>query len=42
MDHLYESLAERGVSFNGPPEDRPYGRIATFKDPDGYCFDLCG
>ena len=42
LDAVFASLTARGVSFTGPPEDRPYGRIATFHDPDGYCYDLCG
>jgi predicted enzyme related to lactoylglutathione lyase len=42
LDAVFESLSARGVAFTGPPEDRPYGRIATFSDPDGYCYDLCG
>jgi lactoylglutathione lyase len=42
IDEVYRALAERGVAFAGPIEDRPYGRIATFTDPDGYTYDLCG
>ncbi len=42
VDGLYAALLGKGVVFEGPPEDRPYGRIVSFTDPDGYEFDLCG
>ena len=42
VDAVQEDLKSRGVAFEGPPIDRPYGRIASFQDPDGYMFDLCG
>ncbi|MHC4777065.1 MAG: VOC family protein [Planctomycetota bacterium] len=42
VDGLYAELKGKGVVFQGPPQDRPYGRIASFTDPDGYAFDLCG
>ena len=31
----YEELAARGVEFQGPPEDRPYGIDTGFSDPSG-------
>jgi predicted enzyme related to lactoylglutathione lyase len=31
----YETLAGRGVPFNGPPAEMPGGVFATLKDPDG-------
>jgi catechol 2,3-dioxygenase-like lactoylglutathione lyase family enzyme len=31
----YEDLVERGVEFSQPPEQRPYGLDAGFRDPSG-------
>ena len=31
----YEELKARGVEFNEPPEERPYGIDAGFRDPSG-------
>jgi catechol 2,3-dioxygenase-like lactoylglutathione lyase family enzyme len=31
----YEELRARGVEFTEPPEDRPYGIDAGFRDPSG-------
>jgi uncharacterized glyoxalase superfamily protein PhnB len=31
----YETLTTRGVEFNEPPEARPYGIDAGFRDPSG-------
>jgi catechol 2,3-dioxygenase-like lactoylglutathione lyase family enzyme len=31
----YEKLVGRGVEFTEPPEDRPYGVDAGFRDPSG-------
>src|SRR5262245_16957817 len=31
----YEELKARGVEFTEPPEDRPYGVDAGFRDPSG-------
>jgi uncharacterized glyoxalase superfamily protein PhnB len=31
----YEELTARGVEFNEPPEERPYGIDAGFRDPSG-------
>ena len=29
------NLSQRGGVLDGPPQDAPWGRFATFKDPDG-------
>ena len=31
----YEELSARGVEFNEPPEERPYGIDCGFRDPSG-------
>jgi uncharacterized glyoxalase superfamily protein PhnB len=31
----YEELTARGVEFNEPPEERPYGIDSGFRDPSG-------
>lgn len=36
----YEELRARGVEFVEPPEDRPYGIDAGFRDPSGNHFRL--
>ena len=36
----YEELLQRGVEFVEPPEDRPYGIDAGFRDPSGNQFRL--
>ena len=35
LDGTYRELATRGVRFDGPVQDAPWGRFATFEDPDG-------
>jgi catechol 2,3-dioxygenase-like lactoylglutathione lyase family enzyme len=35
LDATYQELAARGVHFNGPVQEEPWGRFATFDDPDG-------
>jgi catechol 2,3-dioxygenase-like lactoylglutathione lyase family enzyme len=35
VQQAYEALRERGVEFEGPPEERPWGWDATIRDPDG-------
>jgi len=35
IDATYAELAARGVQFNGPIDDQPWGRFASFSDPDG-------
>jgi len=36
----YEELSARGVEFVEPPEERPYGIDAGFRDPSGNSFRL--
>ena len=36
----YQELTARGVEFLGPPEERPYGVEAVFKDDSGNWFAL--
>lgn len=36
----YEQLRDRGVEFVEPPEQRPYGIDAGFRDPSGNSFRL--
>jgi catechol 2,3-dioxygenase-like lactoylglutathione lyase family enzyme len=36
----YEELKARGVEFTEPPEERPYGIDAGFRDPSGNSFRL--
>jgi uncharacterized glyoxalase superfamily protein PhnB len=36
----YEELRSRGVDFTEPPEERPYGIDAGFRDPSGNSFRL--
>lgn len=36
----YEELKARGVEFTEPPEQRPYGIDAGFRDPSGNSFRL--
>jgi predicted enzyme related to lactoylglutathione lyase len=36
----YEELVGRGVEFSEPPEQRPYGIDAGFRDPSGNSFRL--
>jgi predicted enzyme related to lactoylglutathione lyase len=36
VDEAYRKLQTRGVSFEGPPEDKPWGhRIVVTRDPEG-------
>ncbi len=35
LDGAVSELREQGVSFPGEISEHPWGRIATFKDPDG-------
>lgn len=36
VDDLFEKARGAGAVVEMPPRDRPYGRIATVNDPDGY------
>ena len=42
VDATYEELARRGVPFAGPIQEAPWGRFATFDDPDGNGWVLQG
>ena len=35
LDGTYQELAARGVRFDGPVQEAPWGCFATFEDPDG-------
>ena len=35
LEAAYDALAARGVAFHGPVQEAPWGRYATFDDPDG-------
>jgi catechol 2,3-dioxygenase-like lactoylglutathione lyase family enzyme len=35
IDRTYKELQGRGVAFDGPIDSQPWGRFATFDDPDG-------
>ena len=36
----YDELSKKGVRFNGPPQERPYGIDSGFHDPSGNSFRL--
>ncbi len=40
IEKSFDMLRQRGVEFPREIESEPYGRIATFKDPDGYLLEL--
>ncbi len=40
LEATYEELKFRGVEFNGPPQEQPWGKFAILKDPDGNSFVL--
>jgi uncharacterized glyoxalase superfamily protein PhnB len=43
VDEVYSSLKSKGVKFNDPPANRPWGtRSAGFKDPEGYVVEIVG
>lgn len=39
-DAFYGSLNKAGIPVLAPPQDGPFGRFFTFKDPDGYSITL--
>lgn len=41
IDQLCQELAGRGVEFSEPLSDRPWGRSAMFRDPDGHELWIC-
>jgi len=43
VDEVYSSLKSKGVRFEEPPANRPWGtRSAGFKDPEGYVVEIVG
>lgn len=36
VDRLFQRAVEAGAVIEHAPEDRPYGRVTTINDPDGY------
>jgi predicted enzyme related to lactoylglutathione lyase len=43
IDVLYQELTDKGVEFEGPPAEQPWGGVlAHFKDPDGDTITLLG
>ncbi len=40
VDGTYRELQARGVTFEGPIQEAPWGRFAVFDDPDGNSFIL--
>ncbi|MFL5733438.1 MAG: VOC family protein [Chloroflexia bacterium] len=43
VDPVYESLRGRGVTFNEPPANMPWGvRMAAFDDPEGWTVEIVG
>ena len=43
VDEVYSSLKSKGVKFDDPPANRPWGTRSTgFKDPEGYVVEIVG
>jgi catechol 2,3-dioxygenase-like lactoylglutathione lyase family enzyme len=42
FDREHERMRDRGVVFEEPPRDEPYGRVAVWRDPFGNRWDLIG
>lgn len=40
IEKNYDNLLKKGVAFESKVKQEPYGKIATFRDPDGYIFEL--
>jgi predicted enzyme related to lactoylglutathione lyase len=40
LDETYAELKARGVLFDGPPKQQPWGTFAIFKDSEGNSFVL--
>jgi catechol 2,3-dioxygenase-like lactoylglutathione lyase family enzyme len=36
LNAVYADLRGRGAEFLGPPANRPYGRVAYLRDPEGH------
>ena len=43
VDAAYDELRQRGVDFEDPPANRPWGaRMAAFRDPEGFTLEIVG
>jgi len=43
VDAAYDELRQRGVIFEDPPANRPWGaRMAAFRDPEGFALEIVG
>ena len=43
VDAAYSELQQRGVVFEDPPANRPWGaRMAAFRDPEGFALEIVG
>ena len=43
VDVAYQELVARGVEFEDPPANRPWGaRMAAFRDPEGFALEIVG
>ena len=43
VDAAYAALVRRGVEFEDPPANRPWGaRMAAFRDPEGFAVEIVG
>jgi len=43
VDTAYQELVKRGVEFEDPPSNRPWGvRMAAFRDPEGFALEIVG
>lgn len=43
VDSIYKELVQRGVEFEDPPANRPWGiRMAAFRDPEGFTLEIVG
>jgi catechol 2,3-dioxygenase-like lactoylglutathione lyase family enzyme len=40
VQKTYDELKARGVEFDGPPQEEPWGTFAVMRDPDGNQFVL--
>lgn len=40
VEHKYEELVSRGVTFTQPPKEMPWGKFAIFADTEGNWFGL--
>jgi catechol 2,3-dioxygenase-like lactoylglutathione lyase family enzyme len=43
VDAAYAELVRRGIEFEDPPANRPWGtRMAAFRDPEGFAVEIVG